>query len=82
MGAVVDHLVVAAASLEDGVRWCEATLGVTPGPGGRHPLMGTHNRLFAIGSDTFPQVFFEIIAVPFHTHTGSMMIEPRHFSMH
>jgi len=63
MGAVLDHLVVAAASLEEGVRWCEATLGVTPGPGGRHPLMGTHNRLFAIGSEAFPQVFFEIIAI-------------------
>ena len=60
---MVDHLVVAAASLEEGVRWCEATLGVTPGPGGRHPLMGTHNRLFAIGSEAFPQVFFEIIAI-------------------
>ena len=63
MGAVLDHLVVAAASLEEGVRWCEATLGVTPGPGGRHPLMGTHNRLFAIGSEAFPQVFFEIMAI-------------------
>jgi len=62
-GATVDHLVVAAASLDEGVRWCEATLGVTPGPGGRHPLMGTHNRLFAIGSETFPRVFFEIIAI-------------------
>jgi hypothetical protein len=29
----VDHLIVAAASLDDGVRWCEATLGVTPGAG-------------------------------------------------
>jgi hypothetical protein len=63
VGATVDHLVVAAASLDEGVRWCEATLGVTPGPGGRHPLMGTHNRLFAIGSTAFPQVFFEIIAI-------------------
>ena len=28
----VDPLVVAAASLEQGVAWCEAKLGVTPGP--------------------------------------------------
>ena len=41
----VDHLVVAAATLEAGARWCEATLGVVPGPGGKHPVMGTHNRL-------------------------------------
>ncbi len=30
----LDHLVVAARTLEDGVAWCEATLGVTPGLSG------------------------------------------------
>ena len=59
----VDHLVVAAASLDDGVAWCEATLGVTPGSGGRHPLFGTHNRLLKIASDAYPQAYFEIIAI-------------------
>ena len=60
---LVDHLVVLAESLADGVRWCEATLGITPGPGGSHPLMGTHNRLFDISSDSFPGCFCEIIAI-------------------
>jgi Glyoxalase-like domain len=60
---VADHLVVAAATLEEGVAWCEATLGITPGPGGEHPLMGTHNRLFNISSERFPRCFFEIIAI-------------------
>jgi len=41
----VDHLVVAARDLAQGTQWCEKQLGVTPQPGGRHPLMGTHNRL-------------------------------------
>jgi hypothetical protein len=59
----VDHLVVAAASLEQGVAWCEITLGITPGPGGKHLLMGTHNRLFSIASAAFPGAYFEIIAV-------------------
>jgi hypothetical protein len=59
----VDHLVVAAASLDEGVAWCETTLGITPGPGGRHALMGTHNRLFSIASDVFPCDYFEIIAI-------------------
>lgn len=63
MRLALDHLVVAAPSLDAGVRWCEATIGVTPGPGGRHPLMGTHNRLFSISSARFPNAFFEIIAV-------------------
>jgi hypothetical protein len=59
----VDHLVVVAASLAQGVQWCEATLGITPGPGGEHPLMGTHNRLFSVASAAFPRAYFEIIAI-------------------
>ena len=59
----VDHLVVAAASLEQGVQWCEATLGITPGPGGEHPLMGTHNRLLSVASMTYPAAYLEIIAI-------------------
>jgi len=63
MRARVDHLVVAAASLEQGVAWCEATLGVMPGAGGEHPLMGTHNRLLRIATVDYPRAYFEIIAV-------------------
>jgi hypothetical protein len=59
----VDHLIVAAHTLEEGVHWCEATLGITPGPGGKHPLMSTHNRLFNISSAAFPNAYFEIIAI-------------------
>ena len=59
----VDHLVIGAATLEQGAAWCEATLGVVPAPGGKHPLMSTHNRLLAIGSDKFPRVYLEIIAI-------------------
>lgn len=61
--ATVDHLIVAAASLDAGVAWCEATLGVTPGPGGKHPLMGTHNRLVKIAGPAFPGSYLEIIAI-------------------
>jgi Glyoxalase-like domain len=59
----VDHLVVAAASLDQGVAWCETTLGITPGPGGEHSLMGTHNRLLKIATPTFAQAYLEIIAI-------------------
>lgn len=58
-----DHLVVAAATLEQGVQWCEATLGVTPRAGGEHPLMGTHNRLLRLSTDLYPRAFLEIIAI-------------------
>jgi hypothetical protein len=63
VSAQVDHLVVAARTLEEGVQWCEATLGITPGSGGEHPLMSTHNRLFSISSDVFPKAYFEIVAI-------------------
>lgn len=61
--AEVDHLVVACASLEQGVAWCEAALGVTPGPGGKHALMGTHNRLLHVGSGPWPRAYLELIAI-------------------
>lgn len=59
----LDHLVIAAPSLQAGVQWCEQTLGITPGPGGEHALMGTHNRLALIGSTVFANAYLEIIAV-------------------
>ncbi len=65
--AQVDHLVIAAASLAEGVQWCESALGITPGPGGEHALMGTHNRVFTLASAAFPQAYFEIIAI----HSGA-----------
>jgi len=63
MAARVDHLVIAASSLEEGAAWCEATLGVAPGTGGEHPLMGTHNRLLRIATVDYPRAYLEIIAV-------------------
>jgi hypothetical protein len=63
MNTQLDHLVVAARTLQEGVDWCEATLGITPGPGGEHPLFGTHNRLFRIATVNFPRAYFEIIAI-------------------
>lgn len=63
MSTQVDHLVIAATSLAEGVAWCESTLGITPGPGGEHPLMGTHNRLFKMASGQYPLAYFEIIAI-------------------
>lgn len=59
----IDHLIVAAQTLDQGVQWCEATLGVTPGPGGVHPQYGTHNRLLKIATPSHPMAYLEIIAV-------------------
>ncbi len=63
MKTQIDHLVVVAHTLEQGVQWCEATLGITPNPGGEHAQFGTHNRLFKIATPAFPMAYFEIIAI-------------------
>lgn len=59
----IDHLVVAARTLDEGVAWCEATLGVAPGPGGEHPLFATHNRLLKLDDGSNKPPYLEIIAI-------------------
>jgi len=54
VNASIDHLVIAADSLEQGADWRAATFGVQPAGGGNHPLMGTHNRVIAISSERIP----------------------------
>ena len=55
----LDHVVVAARSLDEGADFVESRLGVRVPPGGRHEMMGTHNRVMALGDG----VYLEIIAV-------------------
>ena len=57
--AVLDHLVVGARRLEDGIRHVADVLGVEPVPGGRHPDMGTHNAVLRLGSSCY----LEVIAI-------------------
>lgn len=62
----LDHLVIAARHLDEAVAWCERTFGVTPGPGGRHALMSTHNRLLPLGAAPgapYPRSYLECIAI-------------------
>lgn len=63
MRLALDHLVIAARTLDDGVDWCDATLGLRPVAGGQHLFMGTHNRVFDVSSARFPRSYVEIIAV-------------------
>lgn len=63
MAMELDHLVVGAVTLDEGVAWCERVLGVTPAPGGRHALMGTHNRLLNISAPAYPRAYLELIAI-------------------
>ena len=55
----LDHLAVVARSLDEGTTFVEAVLGAEVSSGGKHPKMGTHNRLLSLGAD----VYLEIIAI-------------------
>jgi hypothetical protein len=55
----LDHITVAAHTLEQGLLHLQAVLGVELPRGGAHPRMGTHNHLLRLG-DT---VFLELIAI-------------------
>ncbi|SEP49955.1 Glyoxalase-like domain-containing protein [Rhodospirillales bacterium URHD0017] len=56
--ASLDHLTVAALTIDEGIAHVRRALGVTVPPGGSHPLMGTHNHLMQLGDG----VFLEVIA--------------------
>jgi hypothetical protein len=81
MNSQIDHLVVMASSLEAGVAWCEATLGITPAAGGEHDKYGTHNRLFKIASPKHPLAYFEIIAINPDAATAKRSNVARWFDM-
>ncbi|WP_091998556.1 VOC family protein [Paraburkholderia lycopersici] len=52
----LDHLVVTARTLEQGVQYVSDALGVAPAGGGAHPLMRTHNRLLGLWGDAYLEV--------------------------
>ena len=55
----IDHIVIGAATLEEGVDFIQRCLGVDIPFGGVHKTMGTHNHLMQLGES----VFLEVIAV-------------------
>ncbi len=59
LSSTLDHLVIAASTLTQGLDFCEEFLGIRPPKGGRHVRMGTHNHLLYSGDNEF----IEIIAI-------------------
>jgi len=57
--AHLDHLIVAATTLADGIEFIAEVTGVVPQPGAKHVAMGTHNALLRLGD----RVYLEIIAI-------------------
>ena len=53
-----DHIAIAVRDLGEGADWLQDRLGIRPEPGGKHPLMGTHNMLLSLG----PGEYLELIA--------------------
>jgi Glyoxalase-like domain len=58
-GMYLDHLAVAAPTLDEAGAAIEAALGVTLQPGGQHPVFGTHNRLLGLDDG----LYLEAIAI-------------------
>jgi hypothetical protein len=73
-GSRIDHIVITAASLEEGVDYVRRQLGVEMQKGGEHARMGTHNCLLKLGE----QLYLEVIAAnPAAPHPG----RPRWFQL-
>jgi hypothetical protein len=72
--AVPDHLVLAAATLAQGIEYVADLTGVTPRIGGKHVAMGTHNALARLGE----RLYLEIIAID---PQGKKPARPRWFDL-
>ena len=55
----LDHLAIAAETLEEGVAWAEAKLSVALLAGGKHQRYGTHNQLLGLADG----LYLEVISV-------------------
>ena len=74
MKPVIDHIVVGAASLDEGRAYIEETCGVTVPFGGIHQQFSTHNCLMQVGQERY----FEIIAA---NPDAPSLNRPRWFSL-
>ncbi|MFV2031774.1 MAG: VOC family protein, partial [Gammaproteobacteria bacterium] len=70
----LDHLVIAAETLEQGVDYLRSTLGVDIPKGGIHRTMGTHNHVMQLGKESY----LEVIAI---NPDGIVPDHPRWFNL-
>ncbi len=74
MKTQLDHIVIGAATVAEGVAYLQSELGVTLPAGGEHPRMGTHNHLMQLSESTF----LEVIAI---NPTAPAPARPRWFGL-
>jgi hypothetical protein len=70
----LDHIVIAAQDLQQGVDYVRETLGVDIPGGGKHQSMATHNHLMQLGNDAY----LEVIAIDTDARSPS---HPRWFGL-
>ena len=59
MNTRLDHIVIAATTLDQGADYVRQVLGVDIPDGGQHQMMGTHNKVMSLGQG----VYLEVIAI-------------------
>ena len=70
----LDHIVIAAATVEQGIDYISSRLGVVIPAGGLHQTMGTHNHLMQLGKSSY----LEVIAINPEADTPA---HPRWFAL-
>jgi len=70
----LDHIVIAADSLQQGAEFLQKKLGVTVPKGGIHQTMGTHNLVMQLANDAY----LEVIAI---NRTATAPRHPRWFGL-
>jgi len=74
MSVTIDHIVLGADTLEQGVRYIADKFGAEVPKGGEHLQMGTHNCVMSLGGNCY----FEIIAIAPHLEAPN---RPRWFDL-
>lgn len=70
----LDHIVIAADSLQQGAEYIQQTFGVQIPGGGKHQSMATHNLVMQLGNDAY----LEVIAID---PDGQIPRHPRWFAL-
>ena len=70
----LDHIVIAADNLQQGIDYLRQTLGVEIPQGGKHQSMATHNLVMPLGNDAY----LEVIAID---PAGEVPRHPRWFAL-